>query len=181
MGLRKAYDIYKFWGTRYLLSFLLYPINKLRYRNFGFLSYVSLFSNNHSPYSCSIGKRSEIWEQVIVWVGTDLQIGDFSQINPGCFLAGDIIIGNYVMIGPGTKIFGGTHNYEDLDTPIRFQKSTYNKITICDNVWIGANVSIISGVTIGSGAIIAAGSVVNNDVPSNMIYGGIPAKLIKKR
>ena len=40
--------------------------------------------------------------------------------------------------------------------------------------------TILKGVNIGDGAIIAAGAVVNKDVPSGALVGGIPAKLLKK-
>jgi len=38
----------------------------------------------------------------------------------------------------------------------------------------------MAGVNIGSLCIIAAGAVVTHDCESNGIYGGIPAKLIKR-
>lgn len=52
---------------------------------------------------------------------------------------------------------------------------------IIDNrVWCGLNVTILAGVTIGNDVVIGAGSVVINDVPSNSVVAGIPAKLIKE-
>ncbi|WP_455145001.1 hypothetical protein [Brachyspira pilosicoli] len=39
--------------------------------------------------------------------------------------------------------------------------------------------NILGGVTIGDNSIIAAGALVNKDVPSNVIVGGVPAKIIK--
>lgn len=47
-------------------------------------------------------------------------------------------------------------------------------------MWIGANAVILRGVSIGDGAIVAAGAVVNHDIPAHEIWGGIPAKKIKK-
>jgi acetyltransferase-like isoleucine patch superfamily enzyme len=47
-------------------------------------------------------------------------------------------------------------------------------------VWIGANATICPGVNIGDGAVIAAGAVVTENVPENTVYGGVPAKFIKK-
>ena len=34
-------------------------------------------------------------------------------------------------------------------------------------------------ITIGNNSIVAAGAVVTRDVPSNVIVGGVPAKVIK--
>ncbi len=55
-------------------------------------------------------------------------------------------------------------------------------INIGDNVTIGAKSIIMSGVKIGNGSIIAAGSVVlkKTEIGSNEIWGGVPAKFIKK-
>ena len=55
------------------------------------------------------------------------------------------------------------------------------QIIIGNDVWIGNGVQILEGVTIGDGAVIAAGAVVTKDVEPYSIYGGVPAKFIKKR
>ena len=39
---------------------------------------------------------------------------------------------------------------------------------------------ILPGVTIGDGAVIAANAVVNKDVPSYTVVGGVPVKLLKQ-
>lgn len=51
-------------------------------------------------------------------------------------------------------------------------------IEIHDNVFIGAGTTIFYGVSIGSNVIIGAGSLVNKDIPSNSVVGGVPAKVI---
>ncbi|MDD5593804.1 MAG: acyltransferase, partial [Candidatus Margulisbacteria bacterium] len=53
-------------------------------------------------------------------------------------------------------------------------------VTIGRNAWIGVQSIILKGVTIGDNSIIAAGSVVVNDIPPNVLAGGVPAKVIKK-
>lgn len=51
-------------------------------------------------------------------------------------------------------------------------------IEIQDNVFIGAGSTILYGVRIGSNVIIGAGSLVNKDVLSNSVVGGVPARAI---
>ena len=55
---------------------------------------------------------------------------------------------------------------------------SYAKIGKAASISMGANV--IEKNEIGDYAVVAAGAVVNSDVPSETIYGGIPAKLIRK-
>ena len=52
-------------------------------------------------------------------------------------------------------------------------------IVVGDNVFIGVRSMIMPGVHIGDRCIIAAGSVVTKDVPSNQVWGGVPARFIK--
>ena len=53
-------------------------------------------------------------------------------------------------------------------------------IVIGDDAFIGTHCIICKGVTIGERSIIAAGSVVVKDVPPDEVWGGNPAKFIKK-
>jgi acetyltransferase-like isoleucine patch superfamily enzyme len=54
-------------------------------------------------------------------------------------------------------------------------------IRIGQGVWIAAQAFIGPGVTIGDNCVIAARAVVTKDVPSGMVAGGNPAKVIKPR
>ncbi len=53
-------------------------------------------------------------------------------------------------------------------------------VTIGDSVWIGGNATILPGVTIGDNVVIGAGSVVTRNIPSGVVVGGNPARIIKK-
>lgn len=64
----------------------------------------------------------------------------------------------------------------DEDLSLRVNKP----IVIEENVFIGAHCTILKGVTIGKNAIIGAGSVVASSVPENEIWGGNPAKIIRR-
>lgn len=51
---------------------------------------------------------------------------------------------------------------------------------IGNNVQLGCNVVIVGDVTVGDNVIVGAGSVVVKDVPSNVVVGGVPSKVIKQ-
>lgn len=57
-------------------------------------------------------------------------------------------------------------------------KEYVGEIHVGDNVFIGSNTTILGGANIGSNVIIGAGALVNRDIPSNSVYGGVPAKFI---
>ena len=51
-------------------------------------------------------------------------------------------------------------------------------MTIGNNVFIGADSIVLCNTKIGDNVIVGAGSVVTNDLPSNGVYAGNPAKYI---
>jgi len=109
-----------------------------------------------------------------------IYIGDHFYLNAGSHLLGDIHIGDDVLIGPKTVIWGRDHGIEK-NKLIRLQQHIKKPIFIGNDVWIGANVTILKGVHIGNGAVIGAGSVVNKDIPEYAVAVGNPAKIVKMR
>lgn len=103
------------------------------------------------------------------------------NVNINAGPGGEIVIGNYVLIGPNTVIRASNHSFNRFDIPIREQGHVAGTIIIGDDVWIGANCVILPNVKIGSHAIIAAGAVVNKDVAEYEVAGGVPARKIYSR
>lgn len=54
----------------------------------------------------------------------------------------------------------------------------YARITIGNDCFVGARAVLMPGVRVGDGSIVAAGSVVHRSVPSGVIVGGNPARII---
>lgn len=115
--------------------------------------------------------------------GSKLIVGSYSQLGQNSRLGGEIILGDYVMMGPDVVIMAVTHDVSDNTKPMidPTNPSIENPVIIGDNVWIGTRVIIMPGVKIGSNTIIGAGSVVTKSFPENSVIAGVPAKLIKKR
>lgn len=94
---------------------------------------------------------------------------------------GSISIGKRTAIGPGTVIRAANHRFDRLDRPIMAQGHLPEKVSIGDDVWIGANCVVVPGVEIGDGAVIGAGAVVTRNVPPFTIAAGVPARIIGDR
>lgn len=114
-----------------------------------------------------------------------LKLGHYVSIGHNCFLQcnGGITIGDYVCISRGVSLITGqlqTDNY--LRDAVGKNRTHVTKpIVIGSGTWIGLNSIVLGGVTIAPDCIIAAGSVVTKScLTPGCLYGGVPAKLLKK-
>ena len=67
----------------------------------------------------------------------------------------------------------------DASTKKTLGLSMIGRVSIGNNVFIGANTTILPNVQIGNNVVIGAGSVVSRSIPDNSIAVGNPAKVIK--
>ena len=114
-----------------------------------------------------------------------LTFGDNVGMSCSAFICHQTItIGNNVTIGGNTVIYDT--DFHPLDPVIRQNNSLdinnvgKAPVLIGDNVFIGAHTTILKGVTIGDNSIVGACSVVTKSIPSNEIWAGNPARLIRK-
>jgi len=136
-------------------------------------SYVSMKAN---LTNCSVFGNSVVLDESVV--------GENSYMTDAYIQ--HATIGVYCSIAPGVKIGLEEHDIENYSThPSTYDSKSFVKsrgrTEIGNHVWLAANCVILQGVKIGDNAVIAAGAVVTKDVPEGEIWGGIPAKFLKKR
>jgi acetyltransferase-like isoleucine patch superfamily enzyme len=115
--------------------------------------------------------------------GGQIVIGDNVGISGSLIWSRCLItIEDNVLIGGGCQIFD--NDFHSLDYVDRILKGDTNvkskEVRIKEGAFIGTSSIIGKGVTIGARSIIAAGSVVTRSIPDEEIWGGNPAKFIKK-
>ena len=115
--------------------------------------------------------------------GYNVNIGDNVRIS----CCESVKIGSNVLMGSRVLIIDNSHGFYGNDCensspqiPPNERKLFCSPVVIGDNVWLGEGCIIQQGVTIGSGSIIAANSVVTHNVPENSIFGGVPARMLKR-
>lgn len=140
------------------------------------------------PHQVSIGKKCILEHGIYfkyagIWTkGPSIIIEEQVFIGAACefnILCG-IKISKYANIASGCKFIDHDHG-TDVGMLMGPQQAIKQEVVIGEDAWLGCNVIVLKGVTIGKGAVVAAGAVVTKSIPVNEIWGGVPAKFIKKR
>jgi len=123
--------------------------------NFATLVHPSVSKSEH----VLIGEGSIICSGSILT--TNIKIGRFCIINPGCFIGHDTVLEDYVSLMPGVSIAGD----------VKIEEGTY----------IGLNACVINQKKVGKWSVIGAGAVVTTNISHCVTAVGVPAKVIKNR
>ena len=109
-----------------------------------------------------------------------LTIAPACFINTGCHfeLSDNIRLEDNIALGHDVLILTSTHHLGAANR--RMGPLTTAPVVVGSGVWIGSRSVILPGVTIGPGSVVAAGSVVVKDVPSNVVVGGTPARILRE-
>jgi len=87
------------------------------------------------------------------------------------FFPENISIGEDAIIGYNAVLLG----HEFLQGEYRT-----GKVEIGARAMLGANCTVLPGVRVGEGASVSAMSLVNCDIPDGEVWGGVPARRLKK-
>lgn len=114
-----------------------------------------------------------------------LDIGKDVSLNSGIVIqcSGGVQIGNRVTISRDVLILTvglDTDNWLENSSK-KYRDHVKKPVVISDGVWVGARAVLCPGSYIAKNSIVAAGAVVSGRLEEeNAIYGGVPAKFIKK-
>lgn len=103
-------------------------------------------------------------------VGKNFYRGYQATLDDLCWL---IEIGDNVTLAAGVSIL-----CHDASTKRFLNYSKVGRVTIGDNVFIGAGSVVLPGVTIGSNVIVGANSTVTHDLPDDCVAAGCPARTL---
>ena len=117
-----------------------------------------------------------------VKIGNNVHISAYNYING----SGIVEIGNYCNFSQGCRIYSKSDNYDGttLTNPTfdeKFTKPIVKKVKILEHCIFGSGTIILPGCEISTGVAVGALSLIKNNLRSWSIYGGSPAKYIKKR
>ncbi|MDD2493577.1 MAG: acyltransferase [Tissierellia bacterium] len=125
------------------------------------------------------GKDIILYGEGEITLGANSYFGNYStiQADNDC----RVEVGNGCSISHNVRMYTSSKN-PDYDFSIKNNVPIKKgHIIIGDFVWIGANVFINPGIHIGDNSVIGANAVVTKDVEPFGIYGGVPARLIRKK
>ncbi|KKN00655.1 hypothetical protein LCGC14_1135670 [marine sediment metagenome] len=108
------------------------------------------------------------------FIGQNTWVAQYTSLD----CEGNLEIGRDCCIGYSCQIWSHVCRVPHLEN-MRFHGRA--KTVIKDRVWLqGGLITINPGVVLGEDCVIFSQSVVNHDTLPKKVYGGIPAKLIKK-
>jgi sugar O-acyltransferase (sialic acid O-acetyltransferase NeuD family) len=105
-------------------------------------------------YGVKLGKGAVVCVRAVATVCVD--ICDFAQLNFGCTVGHEAIVGPGTLINPGANVSGG--------------------VELGRSVMVGTGAQILQYLRVGDEATIGAGAVVTKDLPANAKVVGVPAR-----
>jgi acetyltransferase-like isoleucine patch superfamily enzyme len=129
--------------------------------NFSCGHHVTIREGTQVGVHVQIGTQSDIQGR--------LQIGDYTRIHSGVFIAQDTVIDEFVWVFPHAVLTNDPHPPSDSCT----KGPTLRRFAV-----VGAHATIMPAVEIGTGALVGAAALVRHDVSPGEVVVGVPARVV---
>ncbi len=104
------------------------------------------------------------------------RIGRNCFIGLYCYVNGEVVLEDEVMLGPHCSLTSNTHRFEPATRA--FTGSTRAPIRVGRGSWLCAGCSVTAGVSVGRGNLVCAHAVVTRDTADFAIVAGVPARQV---
>jgi sugar O-acyltransferase (sialic acid O-acetyltransferase NeuD family) len=108
-----------------------------------------------------------------------VEIGDGTIVCADSVITTNVRIGKHCLVNISCRI-GHDTTLGDFSS-LMYSVSIAGEVTIGEGCYLGSNACVINKVSVGSWSTIGAGAVVVDDIPSNVVAVGVPARPIKAR
>jgi putative colanic acid biosynthesis acetyltransferase WcaF len=129
-------------------------------------------------FGAKIGEQNFVYPDCRIWAPWLLETEAVVTIGPRVevYNPGGVYLGHHTILSQGAFLCGATHDYNSPDFTYLKQR-----IVLEPYVWICANATVLPGVRCGEGSVLGAAAVVAKNTEPWMVYGGNPARALKKR
>lgn len=129
-------------------------------------------------FDCKIDGTPFVHQRARIAIPWNLTLHDRACLGDraNAYSLGEIEIGARATVAQEAYLDTGSHDFTQSGLPL-----VTAKITIGEDVFIGARAFVLPGVTIGARSVVGACSVVTHDLPEDVIAAGNPCKVLRNR
>jgi galactoside O-acetyltransferase len=117
-----------------------------------------------------------------LYIGRGVHIASFAHVGIG---GGKVFLGDFSAVASGARIVSGSNQLNALSmsasAPQDIQRVAKAETRLERYACVLVNSVVLPGVTLHEGAVLAAGGVATRDIPAWELWGGVPARRMRKR
>lgn len=129
-------------------------------------------------FGARMGRGCHIYPKAEIWAPWNLVCEDCATIADGAVVynPGPVRLGSHAIVSQQAYLCGATHDADDPAFPLLSAP-----IALGAYAWVCARATVMAGVELGPYAVLALGGVATRDLEAHTIYGGVPARPIRRR